>query len=107
MVAPPAKYDKLNHIKYSRESSSLRQCIGQDENGYNQVYLEIPVHQETSSTNQLTVSQMENGKGLVRNKNLTAIINLNPNQDVPVITPSKTHPSYYDVNVPNSNTDQI
>ena len=106
-MEPPANYDKLNHIKYSRESSSsLKQCKSQDENVSHAV---MAIQQETYSTNKLTVTQMENGKGLIRSRNLTAIVDLGPSKDMmhdSFVTPSKTHPSYYDIKPPNSNADQ-
>ncbi|XP_065913012.1 uncharacterized protein [Dysidea avara] len=107
LMEPPANYDKLNHIKYSRESSSsLKQCKSQDENVSHAV---MAIQQETYSTNKLTVTQMENGKGLIRSRNLTAIVDLGPSKDMmhdSFVTPSKTHPSYYDIKPPNSNADQ-
>ena len=61
----------------------------------------MAVQQETYSTSKLTATQMKNGKGLIRNKDLMAIVDLGASKDVmhdSVVTPSKTHPSYYDIN---------
>ncbi|XP_065912987.1 titin-like isoform X2 [Dysidea avara] len=104
MAVPPANYDKLNHIKYSMESS-MRECNVLHETD-NQIH---PINQEAYSTSKPTVKQMKNGKGFVRNKDLTAIINVISDNNVingSIVTPSTTHPLYYDVDLPCSNADQ-
>ena len=100
----PANYDKLNHT-YLRNTQAepSRQQIAQSHANKFQ-YLTC-INQEVECKRKPTVGAMENGKGFVRSSHgVTAILNppaLNVDVD---ITPSKTHPSYYDVNIP-TNTD--
>ena len=100
----PATYDKLNHT-YSRDVPAEPNRLKIAQSHEDECLYQSCISQEVECNRKPTVKTMENGKGIVRsNHGVTAILNppnLNKYIDI-VVTPSKTHPSYYDVNLPST-----
>ena len=94
----PGNYDKLNHT-YSRDTPAepSNKIITHVVNLSNELY---PSNQGIEHNKKLIVKLMANDMKIVRSNGVTAILNpptWNVDIDSVVVTPSKTHVSYYDV----------